>query len=464
MKKTKVVRKKSKSKKRPIPSFPIINPNAAGIDIGSGEHWVAVPEDRDEQPVRKFFCFTEDLYAMAAWLKKCKIETVAMESTGVYWIPLFQILETQGFQVKLVNAKQVKNVPGRKTDVLDCQWLQRLHTYGLLSGSFRPSDEICVLRSYWRQRSTLVQYLNSHIQHMQKALTQMNIQLHKVISDITGLTGMSIIKAILKGERDPVKLAQMKDYRIRSTKETIAKALEGDYRQEHIFSLKQAVELYDFYQQQIQACDREIESYLSRLEGIDITSKPIPTSKRRNSKPKGNQPDFDLRTHLYRISGVDFTQIDGLDVLNVQTILSEVGLNPDAFPTVKHFTSWLGICPNNRITGGRIKSSATRKVVNRAAGAFRMAAYTLSNSSSALGAFYRRIRARLGSPKAITATAHKIARIFYQMWKYGTPYKDLGADYYEQRYKERVISNIKKKAKQIGYVITFTPMTEQAVS
>lgn len=464
MKKTKVVRKKSKSKKRPIPSFPIINLNAAGIDIGSGEHWVAVPEDRDEQPVRKFFCFTEDLYAMAAWLKKCKIETVAMESTGVYWIPLFQILETQGFQVKLVNAKQVKNVPGRKTDVLDCQWLQRLHTYGLLSGSFRPSDEICVLRSYWRQRSTLVQYLNSHIQHMQKALTQMNIQLHKVISDITGLTGMSIIKAILKGERDPVKLAQMKDYRIRSTKETIAKALEGDYRQEHIFSLKQAVELYDFYQQQIQACDREIESYLSRLEGIDITSKPIPTSKRRNSKPKGNQPDFDLRTHLYRISGVDFTQIDGLDVLNVQTILSEVGLNPDAFPTVKHFTSWLGICPNNRITGGRIKSSATRKVVNRAAGAFRMAAYTLSNSSSALGAFYRRIRARLGSPKAITATAHKIARIFYQMWKYGTPYKDLGADYYEQRYKERVISNIKKKAKQIGYVITFTPMTEQAVS
>ena len=464
MKKTKVIRKKSKSKKRPIPSFPIINPNAAGIDIGSGEHWVAVPEDRDGQPVRKFFCFTEDLYAMAAWLKKCKIETVAMESTGVYWIPLFQILETQGFQVKLVNAKQVKNVPGRKTDVLDCQWLQRLHTYGLLSGSFRPSDEICVLRSYWRQRSTLVQYLNSHIQHMQKALTQMNIQLHKVISDITGLTGMSIIKAILKGERDPVKLAQMKDYRIRSTKETIAKALEGDYRQEHIFSLKQAVELYDFYQQQIQACDREIESYLSRLEGIDITSKPIPTSKRRNSKPKGNQPDFDLRTHLYRISGVDFTQIDGLDVLNVQTILSEVGLNPDAFPTVKHFTSWLGICPNNRITGGRIKSSATRKVVNRAAGAFRMAAYTLSNSSSALGAFYRRIRARLGSPKAITATAHKIARIFYQMWKYGTPYKDLGADYYEQRYKERVISNIKKKAKQIGYVITFTPTTEQAVS
>jgi transposase len=453
-----------KGRKTRFPSFPVINPNAAGIDIGSAEHWVAVPEDRDEQPVRKFACFTQDLHAMAAWLKQCKVQTVVMESTGVYWIPVFQILETHGFEVKLVNAKQAKNVPGRKTDVLDCQWLQRLHTYGLLSGSFRPENAICVLRSYWRHRNTLISYISSHIQHMQKALTQMNVQLHKVISDITGVTGMRIIRAILSGERDPVTLAQMKNYRIQNSTETIAKALEGDYRQEHLFSLRQAVELYDFYQQQIQACDREIARYLRQLDGIDITSNPIPPSRRRIQKHKGNQPDFDLRTHLYRISGVDFTQIDGLDVLNVQTILSEVGLNPDAFPTVKNFTSWLAICPNNRITGGRIKSRSTRKAPNRAAEAFRMAAYTLSHSSSALGAFCRRMRARLGAPKAITATAHKIARIFYQMCKHRTPYWDLGADYYEQRYKERLISNMKKTARQIGYLIELTPMPQTAVS
>lgn len=464
MKMAKTDQQERKKKKKGRPSFPIINPNAAGIDIGSAEHWVAVPEDRDEQPVRKFACFTQDLHAMAAWLKQCKVQTVVMESTGVYWIPLFQILETHGFEVKLVNAKQAKNVPGRKTDVLDCQWLQRLHTYGLLSGSFRPDDAICVLRSYWRHRTTLISYISSHVQHMQKALIQMNVQLHKVISDITGVTGMRIIRAILSGERDPVKLAQMKNYRIKSTTETIAKALEGDYRQEHLFCLKQAVELYDFYQRQVQACDREIARYFSQLDGIDIFSNPIPPSRRRNKKHRGNQPDFDLRTHLYRISGVDFTQIDGLDVLNVQTILSEVGLNPDAFPTVKHFTSWLAICPNNRITGARIKSRSTRKAPNRAAEAFRMAAYTLTHSSSALGGFYRRMRARLGTPKAITATAHKIARIFYQMWKYRTPYRDLAADYYEQRYKERVLSNMKKTARQIGYLIQFTPMPETAVS
>jgi transposase len=464
MKVAKVNQQTRKVKKTRAPSFPIINPNAAGIDIGSAEHWVAVPEDRDEQPVRRFACFTQDLHGMAAWLQQCKVQTVVMESTGVYWIPLFQILETHGFEVKLVNAKQAKNVPGRKTDVLDCQWLQRLHTYGLLSGSFRPDDAICVLRSYWRHRSTLISYISSHIQHMQKALTQMNVQLHKVISDITGVTGMRIIRAILNGERDPVKLAQMKNYRIQSTTETIAKSLEGDYRQEHLFSLRQAVELYDFYQQQVQACDREIARYLRQLDGIDIASNPIPPSRRRIKTHRGNQPDFDLRTHLYRISGVDFTQIDGLDVLNVQTILSEVGLNPDAFPTVKNFTSWLALCPNNRITGGRIKSRSTRKAPNRAAEAFRMAAYTLSHSSSALGGFCRRMRARLGAPKAITATAHKIARIFYQMWKYRAPYRDLGADYYEQRYKERVLSNMKKTARQIGYLIELTPMPQTAVS
>ena len=273
--------RKKRSKKVNLDSLPFVNINAAGIDIGSEEHWVAVPEDRDEEPVRPFGCFTSDLHAMAEWLKQCGIETVAMESTGVYWISLFQILETQGFDVKLVNARHVKNVPGRKTDVQDCQWLQQLHTYGLLSGSFRPEDSICVLRSYWRHRDNLIRYAAAHIQHMQKALTEMNLQLHKVISDITGVTGMRIIQAILDGERDPVKLAQMRDPRIKSSEEKIAKALEGDYRQEHLFALKQSLELYSHYHQQVQACDQQIEAYLSDLDSkFDTDCEPKPKKGR----------------------------------------------------------------------------------------------------------------------------------------------------------------------------------------
>ena len=457
--------KRARRPRKKASSFPIINANAAGIDIGSEEHWVAVPEDRDEQPVRSFGCFTADLQAMADWLENCGIETVAMESTGVYWIPVFQILESRGFEVKLANARHVKNVPGRKTDVLDCQWLQRLHTYGLLSGSFRPEDSICVLRSYWRHRDNLIRYAAAHVQHMQKALTEMNVQLHKVISDITGVTGMRIIGAILAGERNPLILAEMKDPRIKSTQDDIAKALQGDYRQEHLFALRQALELYEFYRQQLEACDREIEQYLNQFESkVDLETNSVPPSKRAKKKPRGNEPCFDLRSHLYRISGVDFTQIDGLDVLSVQAVLSEVGLDPSPFPTVKHFTSWLGVCPNNRITGGRIKSSKTRKVVNRAADTFRLAAQGLANSSSALGGYYRRMRARLGAPKAITATAHKLARIFYHLWKTGDSYTDPGIDYYEQRYKDRVLRNIKRKANQLGYLVILQPIADPEVS
>jgi transposase len=452
-------------KRKKMDSFPIINPNAAGIDVGSEEHWVCVPEDRDEEPVRRFGCFTADLYAMADWLKKCRIDTVAMESTGVYWIPLFQVLEDRGLEVKLVNARHVKNVPGRKTDVLDCQWLQRLHTYGLLAGSFRPEDCICVLRSYWRQRDRLIRYTSAHVQHMQKALTEMNVQLHKVISDITGTTGMRIIRAILDGERDPLKLAQMRDPRIKSSAETIAKALQGDYRQEHLFALRQSLELYEFYQRQIQSCDREIEAYLEQMDSkVDPDSNPPPSSKKGKKKPRGNEPDFDLRTHLFRISGVDFTQIDGLHVLSVQTILSEVGLDPGKFPSAKNFASWLGLCPNNRITGGRVKSTRTRKVVNRAAEAFRLGAQAVANSSTALGAYYRRMRARLDAPKAITATAHKLARIFYHLWKTHDLYHDPGADYYELQYRNRVINNMKKRAKNLGFEINFNPIPNTQVS
>jgi transposase len=293
----------------------------------------------------------------------------------------------------------------------------------------------------------------------------MNVQLHKVISDITGVTGMRIIRAILAGERNPLILAEMKDPRIKSTQDNIAKALEGDYRQEHLFALRQALELYEFYRQQIEACDREIEQCLNQFESkVDLEANSVPPSKRAKKRPRGNQPCFDLRSHLYRISGVDFTQIDGLDVLSVQAVLSEVGLDPSPFPTAKHFTSWLGICPNNRITGGRIKSSKTRKVVNRAADTFRLAAQGLANSSSALGGYYRRMRARLGAPKAITATAHKLARIFYHLWKTGDSYTDPGIDYYEQRYKERVLRNIKRKAKQLGYLVTLQPIADPEVT
>jgi transposase len=440
--------------------------DAAGIDVGSEEHWVAVPEDRAEHSVRSFRCFTADLQAMAQWLRECKIKTVAMESTGVYWIPIFQILDRAGFEVKLVNARHVKNAPGRKTDVSDCQWLQRLHTYGLLNGSFRPNDQVCVLRSYWRHRDNLLRYATSHVLHMQKALSEMNIQLHKVITDITGMTGMRIIRAILAGERDPLVLANMKDHRIHSSVHDIVKALEGDYRQEHLFVLKQAVDLYDSYhQQQIEACDRQLEVCLSHFDSkIDVQSQSVPPAKAKGRKRRRNEPRIDLHTHLYRITGIDFTQIGGLDVLSVQTILAEVGLNPDAFPSEKHFASWLGLCPDNRITGGKIKSSKTRKVVNRAANAFRLAAQTMHHSASALGGYYRRMRAKLGAPKAITATAHKLARIFYRLWKTGESYNDPGADYYEQKYKERVLNNMKAKAKQLGYEITLKTLAGCEVS
>jgi transposase len=433
-------------------NLPVINPNVAGIDIGAESHWVSVPPERDGKPVRKFDCFTNDLYALAKWLKECQVESVVMESTGVYCIPLFQILESQGLEVKLVNAHHVKTVPGRKSDVLDCQWLQQLHSYGLLSGSFRPEAQTCILRSYIRQRDTLIKSASTHVQRMQKALTQMNLQLHRVISDITGKTGMSIIKAIVDGEKDPEVLASLKDYRIKSSVSDIVKALSGDYRAEHIFVLQQELKLYEVYQTAITECDREIEQCLAQFaDQVDVETSPLTQPKCRRSKPKGNEPDFDLRTHLYRISGVDFTAIDGLGALTVQTILSEVGLEPNRFPSVKHFCSWLGLAPGSQITGGKVKSSRTRHVVNRAANAFRIAAQALKNSNSALGAFYRRIRSRLGAPKAITATAHKLARIFYYLWTKNEGYVDIGEDYYEQKYQARLVHNLTKKAHSLGF-------------
>ena len=444
-----MVRSKQPSKKSRHRSseLNIINPHTAGIDLGSREHWVCVPPEATQSNIRCFGCTTPELLALSDWLADCSVTSVAMESTGVEWIPLFQILSERKFQVFLVNAKSVKSVPGRKSDVIDCQWLQQLHSYGLLAPSFVPEGDIAVLRSYLRQRENLIQNSTSHVQRMPHALTQMNLQLHKVISDITGISGLNILRAIINGERNPKVLAKLADRRIKSSPEEIANSLTGNYRAEMVFILHQELSLYQFYQQQISLLDRQIEECLSKFESQ--TEEPMPNSKKKKRRRR-SEPGFDLKSHLYRITGVDFTTIDGLDVLTVQTIISEVGLDTSKFKSAKHFSSWLGLCPGCRITGGRVKSSQTRQVVNRAATAFRLAAQAVSRSKTALGAFYRRIRSRLGAPKAITATAHKIARLFYTLWTKKEFYLDLGAEYYETRYKERVIKNLKQRAKSLG--------------
>ena len=427
-----------------------MNPNAAGIDVGAESHFVAVPPDRDERPVQEYEAFTSDLYKLANWLKACQVETVAMESTGVYWIPLFQVLEERGFEVILVDPHRLKSVPGRKTDVVDCQWLQRLHTYGLLGGAFRPDKEIRQLRSYLRHRSMLVEYASHHIQHMQKALTQMNIKLQHVVSDITGKTGMDIIRAIIAGERNPRELAKLRNFRVKASEDTIAKALQGHWRDEHLFELAQAVELYTTYQNKIAECDRRIEALLNTFE--DRSEGPVPPkAERRSKRSQGNTPAFDARSHLYRMTGVDLTSIDGIEAHTALKLISEIGLDMDRWPTVKQFTSWLGVCPGSNITGGKVKSSRTKPSANRAAAALRLAANSLHRSNSALGAFFRRMKARMGTPAAITATAHKLARLVYAMLRHGTEYVDAGQDYYERQYKRRVINNLAKRAKHLGY-------------
>lgn len=433
-------------------SLAVVKPKAAGIDIGASSHWVSVPPECDEQSVREFSCYTPDLQALVAWLQQCGIETVAMESTGVYWIALFELLESAGIAVILVNAQHLKHVPGRKSDVQDCQWLRQLHSYGLLSASFRPAEVMCVLRSYIRQRDTLIADAARHVQRMQKALTQMNVQLHRVLSDITGLSGMRILKAIVAGERDPHHLAALKHERVKATEAEIAAALSGNYRDEHLFVLQQELALYESYQQQIAACDARIEAYLAQLPSpLTAEAQPQPQKVR---KPVQNQPSFDLKTHLHRISGIDFCAIDGLGPLTVQTILSEVGLDPTRFGSAKRFASWLGLCPGTNISGGKRHGSKTRKVVNRAANAFRIAAMAAGKSDSAIGGFFRRLKARLGAPKAITATAHKIARVFYQLWTTRQPYQDAGAQSYEQQYRQRKLKSLKKQAAALGFAIT----------
>ncbi len=429
-----------------------INLDAAGIDIGSTEIFVCVPEDCAEQNVKAFDTFTRDLHAIAGWLEACEIKTVAMESTGIYWIPLFEILTEKGFEICLVNAREIKHVPGRKTDVLDCQWIQQLHTYGLLKASFQPDERIGQLRSLIRQRDSLLKNRGSHIQHMQKALHQMNLLLDNVISDITGLTGMKIVRAILAGQRHPGQLAQYRDRHCKNSEEVIAKSLEGNYSDEHIFELHQAVKLYDFYTELIGEVDREIErKYDWFPKKIELEDKPLLPQKRSNKKPLKNEPHFPLRESLYKMCGVDLTLIDGINSLTVQTVVSEVGLDMSRWKTVKHFTSWLGLCPSNDISGGKVLKSRTKKTNNRANTALRIAAMSLHRSNSALGAFYRRMRAKAGAPKAITATAHKLARIFYFMLRDSKEYVDMGADYYEAKYQQRVLKYLNHRANSLGF-------------
>lgn len=441
-------------------SLPLINPNAAGIDVGATAHYVAVPADRDEQPVRRFGAFTEDLHALAKWLQQCGVQTVAMESTGVYWIPLYQILQDYGLVVKLVNARAVKHVPGRKSDVCDCQWLQQLESYGLLNGSFRPEARICVLRSYMRQRQTLVEDAASQVLRMQKAMTQMNLQLHHVISDLVGVTGLAIVRAILAGERDRLKLAALKDWRIKSDENTIAKALEGDYRPEHLFALRQALELYDYYQQKIAECDQEILRQMRSMETRAV--EPAPAKRKKRSSP--NPFDFDSPAELYRIMGVDLTRIDGINEGTAQLILSELGLDiHQKWPTEAQFASWLGLCPNNEISGGKVLRRGTRKVVNRVAHALRMCAQSLLKSKSSLGAFARRLRARRDKQIAITATAHKLARLIYRMLKFGGEYVDIGQEKYDEKYRATVIKSLERRARYLGYQLVATHSATKVV-
>jgi transposase len=450
---------KKKKRRKGTAMLPILHVDAAGIDIGATEIYVAVPADRDNESIRAFQTFTEDLMKLADWLQECRINTVAMESTGVYWIPLMQILESRGLEVYLVNARYAKNVPGRKTDVADCQWLQYLHSVGLLKASFRPGPEVCAVRSLLRHRQSLVELASQHVQHMQKAFDQMNLQLHHVISDLTGTTGLAIIDAILGGQRDGEKLSNLCDPRIRAAKDTIIKSLVGDYRPEHLFTLKQSLNLYRQYQKEITDCESEIQRFLKCLQSkANPTEQPLPPAKDSVRKCKVMPPAkaLSLREEAYRILGVDLTTVPGLSVLNVQAVIAEVGPDLSRFRSAGAFSSWMGLCPDNAITGGKIIRTGTRRVKNRLAAALRMAAQSLQGSQSALGEFYRRMRARLGPPQAITATAHKLARVIYHMITTRQPYDESVFACLEVSYRERTAKRLKAQARTLGFMLVPT--------
>ncbi len=439
-------------------SLEVVHPDAAGIDIGNESHYVAVPPTRDSQPVRRFGCTTAELKAMAQWLKQCGIRTVAMQSTGVYWIAVYDILEAADLEVYLVNARETKNLPGRKSDVQESQWLMKLHTYGLLRNSFRPSQQIRMMRTYWRQRNDLVQAAGRHILRMQKALTQMNIQLANVLSDVSGMTGQAIINAILAGERDPHKLAEFRDPRVKASKHEIALSLEGNWQEDLLFVLKQEQDGYEFCQKQMLECDRQVEQYLQQREDRSKGT-PLPEEKRKGrlKKKKGNAPQFDLRGELFRMSGVDLTQIDSIDVMTATTILSEVGWDMGKWETEDHFVSWLRLCPDNRISGDKIIGKGRLPTKNRVSISLKMAASTLRRSNTYLGAQFRRFRTKLGSPIAIKAMAAKLARLVYRMLRHGMKYVDQGAKFYETQHRNLQIKQLKWKAAKLGFQVLQAP-------
>jgi transposase len=436
-----------------LSALDVLHPDAAGIDVGSDFHVVAVaPPGQGVVEVRSFGACTADLEALAGWLASHRVKAVAMESTGVYWIPLYDLLQSKGFRVLLVDPRQVQRAPGRpKTDCHDAQWIRRLHSLGLLTGAFRPDEDFRVLRSYLRHRANLVRYASNHIQHMQKALEQMNVKLTEAVSDVTGKTGMSIIKAIVAGQRDPRALAGLRDPRCKQDAEQIARALQGTWRAEHLFELKQAVELYEFYHRQIGACDAEIEKHLQGLEAPQATNPPPRT---RQAKRTTNGLRFDGRTRLYRAAGVDLTAIEGIEEATALVLLSEIGTDMSKWPSSKQFCSWLGLCPQVKQSAGKVLSSKVRAGPNRAAQALRLAANSLQSSKSGLGAFFRRIAARAGRAKAVTAAAHKLGRLVYALLKHGKEYLAKGQEEYEKQYHERMVKSLTRKAKELGYDLT----------
>jgi len=433
-------------RKRKFQEMTVKHPNAAGIDIGSASHFVAVRPDRGEDTVREFGCFTEDLEAMARWLLECGVDVVAMESTGVYWIAPYEILESHGLKVHLVNARHVKNVSGRKSDVLDCQWLQQLMTFGLLRGAFRPEGDICALRAVSRQRDALLREQARQVQRMQKALTQMNVQLTNVITDIAGKTGQDIIRAIVAGERAPEKLAKLRNYRIHASEEKIAKSLEGNWREEHVFCLGQALALFDTYQKLIAEADTKLEELIKPMRRSE---KMLPPNKKKGRGK--NAPSFDVLNMLYQWIGVDLTRIGGIDVTTALKVVVELGTDLSKFKNAKHFASWLGLCPGTKISGGKKLSGASKRLPNRVAQALKLAAQGLWRSHCALGAYYRRMAARLGAGKAITATAHKLSRLIFAMLTKGEDYVERTQHQYEEAFRNRSLANLKRRAKALGY-------------
>lgn len=437
----------------PFSSLSQVNSYAAGVDIGAIEIVACVAGEENTQIVKAFGNYTVDLQALAQWMKDHQVKTVAMESTGVYWIPLFEELERQGFECLLISSRSLRRVAGRKSDISDAQWIQTLHSYGLLEGSFRPQAELVSLRTLLRHRSQLVEHRSPHVQHMQKALLQMNVQLSQAVSDITGVTGQTIIRSILAGMRDPQTLASMREPGCKKSEEEIGKALTGTWREEHLFVLKQSVLLYDFYTQQIHACDEEIERLYGMTRPDWEAGEVQPLSWRKRNSHSKNIPHNSeaIRKHLKRISGVDLSVVDGFGVSLAQTVILEVGTDMNKFPDEKHFCSWLGLAPKHEISGGKVLKNSTLKTKNRAGQAFRMAANSVKQADCVFGVMYRRLRARLGPAQATVATAHTLARVVYRMLKFQVEYEPLSVNEYQKHYEEQQIKYMRKKAAKFGF-------------